>query len=93
MYPMYPYLGYQRKCRDIGISFPPQHQNRQPGLEYLMRPLPISENPYYVGSGKLKGKTALITGGDSGIGRAVAYCFAKEGAKLSLCLLYTSRCG
>lgn len=87
MYPMYPYLGYQRKCRDIGISFPPQHQNRQPGLEYLMRPLPISENPYYVGSGKLKGKTALITGGDSGIGRAVAYCFAKEGAKLALAYL------
>lgn len=61
-------------------TFPPQHQNRQPGLEYLMKPVPISEcgKPCR----KLEGKIALITGGDSGIGRAVAYDFVKEGASV-----------
>lgn len=56
-------------------AFPPQHQNRQPGLEYIMKPLPVSEcGKSYP---KLEGKAALITGGDSGIGRAVAYDFVK----------------
>ena len=87
MYPIYPYLGYQRKCRDVGLTFPPQHQDRQPGFEYLMNPRPISENSEYKGSGKLNGKTALISGGDSGIGRAIAYSFAKEGANITIAYL------
>ena len=67
-------------CKDYKIEFPPQHQDTQPGMEYLMVPRPIFNNPYYRGSGKLMNKVAIITGGDSGIGRAVAVGFVKEGA-------------
>ncbi|PGS55779.1 SDR family oxidoreductase [Bacillus sp. AFS041924] len=63
-------------------KFIPQHQNKQPGIEKEMTPIPISEDPNYVASGKLKEKVAIITGGDSGIGRAVAILFAKEGASV-----------
>lgn len=60
------------KCKDFFVKYPPQHQEKQPGLEYIMNPLPIFDNPLYKSCGKLYGKIAIITGEDSGIGRDVA---------------------
>lgn len=87
MYPVYKNIGTKENCEVVKVNFPPQHQDCHPGLEYLMTPRPISENVNYKGSNKLKDKVAIITGGDSGIGRAVAYAFAKEGANIVIAYL------
>lgn len=75
------------KCEKFTVKTPPQFQTSQPGLEYLMTPQPIFDNENYQGSGKLKNKTAIITGGDSGLGRAIAIAFAKEGANIVIVYL------
>ncbi|SCX57277.1 SDR family oxidoreductase [Nitrosospira sp. Nsp1] len=69
------------------MEIPRQHQRKQPGLQAEMEPQPDSTLEGYRGSGKLQARVAIITGGDSGIGRAVAVAFAKEGADIAIAYL------
>lgn len=68
-------------------TFPPQQQQQQPGRESQMTPRPVEQRRDQPGCGKLTNKAAIITGGDSGIGRAVAIAFAKEGADVAILYL------
>jgi NAD(P)-dependent dehydrogenase (short-subunit alcohol dehydrogenase family) len=71
-------------------NFPEQHQ-APPGKEWAMNPKPVYDDPNQKGSGQLLNKTAIITGGDSGIGRAVAVAFAKEGADVVIAYLKANK--
>ncbi len=83
----YQYFSYNQYRTMYPYAFPPQHQDERPGIESIMIPVPISNDQNYIGSGKLMNKIAIITGGDSGIGRAVSIAFAKEGADVVIVYL------
>ena len=84
----YKYYGKKGvKSTVYNILAPEQSQDVQPGMEYEMKPLPIFDNLSYIGSGKLKDKVAIITGGDSGLGRACSITYVKEGCKVVIVYL------
>lgn len=77
-------MSFQYPRKDFIKKIPPQKQDNQPGIDNLMDPRPVYEHEDYTGGHRLNDKVALITGGDSGIGRAVAIAYAKEGADISI---------
>lgn len=83
-----PTVTYKEPTASTPQGFPQQKQQSQPGNQQVMNPIPVTDNPNYMGSGKLKDRAAIITGGDSGIGQAVAIAFAKEGA--DVCIVYNA---
>src|SRR5690625_2494759 len=84
IYPLYQNYGKIMQYEEVALTVPEQRQYRQPGVESDMVPRPIVENKNYVGSGKLTGKVALITGGDSGMDAAAEIAVVKEKASFTI---------